>query len=308
MIQKVYNSKGFQSSIPYITLTLGIILLVFGIFGPIESDDWRELLKAAGKSILAGGIFAILLKAIQFMGVFKEELAKVIYEPKHLSVREDLPELWEKMSTVLFKDKFPLISNKLLKDVKEIYFPTKEVSYYDNTEHIIELKIIDKENCVIQLVVTSSMNVICESKDTKTIYEFGHSKDEKSRHTITKFSIDGDGAPQYETASKQIGGTEYEISKVHLTGKEKYAIEKVVERNLHLNDDNVSAFHATKIFSKLKVQIHHDPEIELEFNKAGTLRDYQVKKQRHNFKEYYYEGLIYPQQGYYLTLRLNHNL
>jgi hypothetical protein len=304
MLKNIFNSKGFQSALPYIILFIGLFVLAFGIFGPVEDINWREFLTASGKSMLAGGIFTVLLKAIQFMGVFKDELVKVIYEPKYLSTRNDLPELWQKMSTVLFKNKFPLISNKLLKDVKETYFPIKEVTYCDNAEHVIDLKLVDKENGEIKIILTTTMNVICESRDTKAFYEFGHSKDENGQHEITKTVIDGKENFKFEKTTRTIGKIEYEMFKVKLAGKEKYTVERTGERILKINIDNIYAFSSKKILNKLKVQIHFEAGIEFQFNKAGTIGSYQLKRDRDLFKEYYYEGLIYPEQGYYLWLKI----
>lgn len=304
MISKTYNSKGFQTALPWITVLIGGLTLAYGSFGTFENLKWSEFYIVFGKTLLTGGVFAVLLKSMQIMGIFKDEITKVIYDPKYLSNRLDLPEIWEKVSTVLFKNKFPKISDKLLKDVKEIYLPTKEVSYYENAEHQVEFRIIDKAKKIIKILDIATLDVVCENKDTKTVYEFGYSKDNVNNYKLLKFSIDGNVNPKSEITQKKINKVDYEIVKSKLTGKERYTIEKSSERTICLEDDNISGFNAKKIFNKLKIQIHHDEDIELSLKKSGTLGEFTLKKSNATFKEYYIEGLIYPEQGYYVVLKI----
>ncbi len=129
-----------EKSLPYLMFVIGISAFSYSTFGSFENQNWQLFWKGLGQTILAGGLFAILLKTIQFSGVFKNELEKVIFEPKFLGSRKDLPEYWEKISKELFNDKFPKISKKLLSDITEVYFPTNHTIYYDNVEHIIKIK------------------------------------------------------------------------------------------------------------------------------------------------------------------------
>lgn len=239
MISKTYNSKGFQTALPWLTVLIGGLTLAYGSFGTFDNIKWAEFYLVFGKTLLTGGVFAVLLKSMQFMGIFKDEITKVIYDPKYLSNRLDLPEIWQKVSTVLFKNKFPKISDKLLKDVKEIYLPTKEVSYYDNAEHQIEFRIVDKQNKIIKITDIATLDVVCENKDTKTVYEFGYSKDNVNDYKLLKFSIDGNTNPKTEITQKKINKVDFEIVKSKLTGKEKYTIEKSSERILCLEEYNI---------------------------------------------------------------------
>lgn len=297
MIQKIYNSKGFQTALPWIILLLGGLSLSYGTFGTFRNDNWSEFYKTLGKSFLIGGIFGVLLKSMQFLGIFKDELVKIIYEPKYLANRIDLPEMWQKMSMVLFKNKFPKISDQLLNDVKEIYFPTKEISYYENNEHQLEIRIIDKAAKLIKVTDTATLNVISESKNTKASYLFGQSK-ETADYKLIKFSVDEDTNPKTTKEEREINGKKYEVVIANLEGKEKYSIEKCAERIMDLSDDNIFGFHAKKMLHTLKIQFHFDENVEISLMKAGTLREFILKKSNATFKEYHYDGLIYPEQGY----------
>ena len=47
----------------------------------IKPTDLQALLKSVGTAVLSGGVFAAILKALQFARIFQEELSIVIYDP-----------------------------------------------------------------------------------------------------------------------------------------------------------------------------------------------------------------------------------
>jgi hypothetical protein len=304
MINKIYSNKGFQIALPWILLFAGLGLIAYSTFGTFQSNENKDLVKSIGNAILIGGIFAVLLKSIQFIGIFKEELSKLIYEPKALGNRVDLPEIWEKMSTVLFKNKFPRISDKLLKDVKEKYFPTTEVSYYENAEHEIDIKVTDKEQKILLITCKVTLDVICENASTKTFYEFGYLK-KNGNYKLKKMIISGKDCSLHQPSEKNVNNEIFENYNIKLSGSEKHRIEKTFERTMSLNEDGLYIFMAKKMFHKLKVQIHHESDIKLELKKMGTISDFNTKKDKPLFKEYLCEGLVYPEQGYLINLKIN---
>lgn len=301
MINKIYSNKSFQSALPWLMLILGLLCLTFGTFNESENKKLLDFLKELGKAILIGGVFAVLLKSIQFMGVFKEALISIVYEAKFLENRKDLPTIWEKVSIVLFKNKFPKISEKVLNDVKETYFPTQEVIYYENAEHELKFNLIDDSN-VLKIILITNLDVVCENKVTKTYYEHGFSKDCKS-YKLIKFKIDGNDVNKPEVFDKNINGQIYQITKAKLTGKDKYRITLHVERTINLDEDNLYKFSATKIFNKLKVQIHFDSNLSFDFQGLGTLKDFTNNKNHEHFREFVYDGLIYKKQGYLIRIK-----
>ena len=237
------------------------------------------------------------------MGVFKDELAKLMYEPKTLQNRIDLPDFWKKTSTVLFKDKFPRISERLLKDVENIYFPTKELSYYENCEHVLEFKIENEAEGIVKVKSTITLEVVCENSSSKAIYEFGFLKSNEN-YQLLKLKVNGAEEEITKKSTETKNNQEFYVYKIKLTGKERHKIEKVFERTIKLSDDNIFFFTAKKIFYKLKVQIHYDPKLDLKLRKVGTLAEFNCKKNIDRFKEYYCDGLVYPEQGYFISTKI----
>jgi hypothetical protein len=302
MVNKIYNRKGFQIALPWLILSLGFISFAYGTYGTFDNTKNQDFYKTIGHTAITGGVFAVLLKSMQFIGVFREELIKIIFEPKTLENRVDLPIFWKNTSTVLFKNKFPRISDRLLKDVEGIYFPTKEVTYYENAEHLLEFVIENEEEGIVKVKSTITLDVVCEKSDSKTNYEFGFLKTNEN-YNLKKLKINGLDIDISNKSTEMKNGQEFYVYNNKLKGQKRHKIEKIFERKMKLSEDNIFLFTAKKIFFKLKVQIHYDKKLELKLRKSGTLNEFNQKKKLARFIEYQCEGLLYPEQGYFISVK-----
>src|SRR6266850_6545018 len=164
--------------------------------GFLAHEPYPKLLELLATVLLTGGVFEVLMKSMQYSGVFKDELIKlfddpdfvrkqeqrvqeivlnnksrewlegvltgaavldkqkaqinqvisnvdlidrqramiyeIIYEPKFLRNRKDLEEIWKKVSTVVYNDNFPEISDLIVNRVLKEYFPRDDNFYYDD--------------------------------------------------------------------------------------------------------------------------------------------------------------------------------
>ena len=106
---------------------------------------WNEFFKVVGTTILASGIFSFMIKYARFAKIFKSELNEIIYESKYLEQQKNIIDIWERVSKVVFKNKFPKISKDIINDVKNMYFPTDHILYYNDFNQTLEIELIDKE-------------------------------------------------------------------------------------------------------------------------------------------------------------------
>lgn len=86
--------RGFLQTISLWFVVIGttcMILAYRNSFG--ASDKFNELLKSFGSAILVGGVFAVVLKSLQFLGVFSEELNKILYDKDDLLAQKRLREV-----------------------------------------------------------------------------------------------------------------------------------------------------------------------------------------------------------------------
>lgn len=215
-------------AIPWLTTTFGLTFFISSIFVEFTNPAVRELLSGLGKTLLASGIFAFILKTQQLLGVYKDELTKVIFEPKFLQNRKDLADFWEKTTLELFKHKFPGINKKITKDVKEIYLPTQSVQYYDNLRMYIDVKVIDVNKQLVEVIQTSKFTIIpCDKEEfqhvfVNNIHTGGYNDD--FLYEITKFKVN-ETEKSINLNQKVFStyvGTEYVVE---LSGKDGYNIE-----------------------------------------------------------------------------------
>lgn len=286
-------------------MCIGLFSLLLGIWGTFDNLLWKETWGTLGKTMLASGIFAGILKLMQISGVFKEELEKLIFEPKFLKNRTDIPEYWGKISQELFKNKFPNISKKLLSDIKDTYFPTKSIIYYDQLEHFIEIEIDANDNLTIKQ--KTSLDIICSNKSECFDYQFLNTlnfKTDKSEVSYVTNYIKINGSTTNDFKHEQLHNNKQLTNKflVNLKGSDKYEIEREEFKVYSLITDNSIYFTASKLSNTLSLSITHPKNLELKFNKLGTLKTFVEKQNNSTFKKYEYKDIIYPEQGYVITI------
>jgi len=307
MSERTTVEKSFKISLPYILLVIGLISYSFSVFGTFQNGNWQRFLEGIGKSILVSGIFAIVLKSIQFMGVFKDELSDIIYKQKYLDNRKDIKEVWENVSKIIFKNKFPKISKSITGDIENIYFPTKHVLYYDEYKQTLEIELIDPVNEKIRVKQHSEYIVYPTSKNdklnlkTQNTLRFNKSKEEVGIK-IQKFTVNGkDIEPvidqKIEASCLRTWFT------VVLTGEESYKFETIIEKEYSLKYDRIIGTKKDYIIHDFNLKILLKGELKINFLDAGTFNNFKPANViNEHYREYDYRGIIYPKQGYILVV------
>lgn len=302
MFKKIFN----PNSIPVIFIVVGLFSLLLSIWGTFENSLWKETWGTIGKTILASGVFAGILKLMQISGVFKEELEKLMFEPKFLKNRKDIPLYWDKLSQELFKNKFPSISKKILSDIKDLYLPTKEIIYYDEPEHFIEIKLDD--NGIVTVKHNTSLTIVCTGEKDCVTYDFSNSMDFKETkdevsYTSSYIKVNGTKIEDFNHEQLINGKTVTNKFKVNLEGSAKYDIEREEIKKYSLENDDIMYFRAAKLTNTLKVSVNHSVNLDVYFRKMGELDDFITKQNSGTFKKYEYKGIIYKEQGYFIQLK-----
>ncbi|MCU0351743.1 MAG: hypothetical protein MUF43_13100, partial [Flavobacterium sp.] len=192
-LKSIFSLRSFNIALPWLTTLFGLAFFLAGTFIEFTKPEVKEIFSGLGKTLLASGIFAFILKSQQLLGVYKDELTKVIFEPKFLQNRKDLADFWEKTTLELFKHKFPGINKKITKDVKDLYLPTQSVQYYDNLKMYINVKVIDVEKELIEVIQTSKFTIIpCDREPflhsfVNNIHTGGHNDD--YLYELQKFKV-----------------------------------------------------------------------------------------------------------------------
>lgn len=293
--------KSFSASIPWIILTAGLIAFTLGTFVEFENPKWQQYVTGIGASILASGVFAVILKSIQFMGIFKDELTKIIFEPKFINNRSDLPQFWEKVTIELFKNKFPRINKKITEDVKNIYLPTTSVQYYDNVKHYIQISLIDEEKEIVHVIQKSKFTIIPVTPKSEFQHSFinyitcGENKEEVDFKLISfKVNEDDRKIACNNTYEGDCLVTSYDVT---LSGKEAYNIEIEVSKQYSLKNDNVIS--QANIVMRNNFTVHFQLKgVKINFVELGTFNKFKTNTENSSLVIKEYQGIIYPKQGF----------
>ena len=157
--------KWFKRNLTWVYFTIAIVFILFPNtnYSPF-TDSWNNLIEKIGFIGLTSGVFASVLKSIQFTGLFKEELTKIISGTEFLNNRKDLPELWKKISKSIYDQKFPEISDLLEDRILTTYFPMNNNHY--NEDFIVSIVIHDiSDDFIINYTQTVEYNEEKKRKD-----------------------------------------------------------------------------------------------------------------------------------------------
>lgn len=158
--------KWIKRNLTWIYFTIAIVFILFPTshYSPF-TEYWNNLIQKIGFIALTSGIFAGVLKSIQFTGLFQEELTKVISGNEFLKNRKDLPDLWKKISKSIYAEKFPEISGLLEDRILTTYFPMDSNHYIQDMIVTILIHEIN-DDFIINYTQTVEYDAILDSKKT----------------------------------------------------------------------------------------------------------------------------------------------
>jgi len=307
MIKYFDKSKEiFIKILPIILLVIGLLFLVLSIF-VLEKDSTKStLLKELGSAMLIGGLFSFLLKTIQYYNILKEELSNLIFENKFLLIRKDLEELWRKISSAMYIDKFPELSDELNEVILLKFFPIKNY-YYNNYILNVEVNWYDRADSILETTEQLIMEIIPSPQANKIPYNYeiyGVKRDYPIVE-IEKFEVNGENL--YESISTKeedfeergIKHTRHNYQ-IELKGENKYKILRVIKRRIPLNIDPYTKYEAKNLIRGAKVKVIVNPDdINVKFLSIGTTEDFVNQGFQRDIKhiDMEFKGIIFPMQG-----------
>lgn len=312
-IKKIFNLK---ASIPFIMLVIGGALFVICIcweFGT-QYPILYKLLEKLGDILLISSLLSFLTNTAEYLGVFKKALEDIVFDYKFLKNRNDIEDVWKNVSKILFRSKFPQISDALLKTIKNNYISDKEVSYYSNYRNVYDIKIDENDSDCFLIQNEISFTLKTDSKD-EFIFPMNNwlcCKEESvddANHPFKKVLINNRPAiisevlKEYENENEVI----HFSCELKLAGSTEYKIKQLLEKRLFYKQDNFLAFRAKWLVNNMTVQLFYPKDISIHFICRGTSEDFSLVKRREGYLEYEYKGLILRRQGYVVILNKFNN-
>ena len=258
-------------------------------------------------AILSSGLFTAVIKAIQFNGIFREEIQKTMLGTEFLERRDDLTQLWSKLSRMIYKDKFPDISDDLECSILETYFPVSNKFYFQNCVITINIESISND-FVIKYTQTNCYEVIMDEKntDTELTPESQIDTDEDGGviiNDLLEFRINDvvqKNIQQHESTKNDPKRSKYIIP---LKGEKKYNICSKFQREYSLKNENYKLIRAQHITNGMTVDISYPDDISVSFFNLGLINKFNpyFETKGPRISRIHSKGLILPHQGFGLS-------
>lgn len=298
-------------------IILGLVLLTIHLSYPENTKSHKgftyglllPLIGALGKTILAGGFLAFFLKSFQFIGIFRDEISKVIFAKDFLTktTKAYKEEVWKNITNSLYQSSFPKISNKIANIIYEKYVPKGLEFYYESMTVIYEFEKIDDNH--IAIIEKQTFIIKSEAKGIDLLSEaYIWKKNEVENLTdvqILKFSVNGEDiaqAPYLKTERTIDDGHTKKLIKVSkmLDGQRPYHIVKNV-KSIHSNKLNVYWKNEMARYVKnFEIVIKENSNFVIDFIPFGLNIDLRCIPESEIRK---HDDLLIPGEGYVIIVK-----
>ncbi len=287
-------------------------LVVFGVFILYASStEWfnagfSSILEKLGLAIFSSGIFAAVLKSIQFTGIFKEEIEKVVVDSSFIEKRNDLPDLWRRISKSIHHEKFPSISDELESIVLDKYFPTNHKYFYNDFRYTLNITELTNDNIIKYTENIEFKVVLASDVDEATIFnENTIDKDNLEQDTLVNelvcFEVNGKNVLD-EIRPKE-SENKFEQKKViayTLKNGREFQLRVNRKKEYNIEADNFKLMRVKSLTKEMDVSISYPENLLVSFFSIGTVNQFERKHTEHKrtISRTHKNGVILPYQGF----------
>lgn len=233
---KKETTDAFLRNIAWIFIILGLILIIFSLWDKLD-EQFAHAVNKIGFTILTSGVFAAIMKSFQFIGIFKQEIENVILESKFIEKRNDLPDLWKKISQSIYKKKFPEISNELQEMILSSYFPTNHKYYYEDAIISINVEEFDKDEN-IKYTQTFKVKVVLAEDVSEVVMEQNYTLDKGENVDINngqRIYYKIDGIDKLPDMTKEDSETDFKINRKYSLATVNNKISSSLRKTFEVN-------------------------------------------------------------------------
>lgn len=296
---KVYNN------LFWILLLAGIFIIYMSTWENAFNIYFLGILEKIGLSVLSSGVFASVLKSIQFTGIFKKEIEKIVLGTKFIENRNDLPQLWKKVSKSVYDKKFPSISDELDDLILDFYLPTKHKYYYEDFRYTLKIDELTSDN-VIKFTQTFYFKVILAEGENEAKLEsvFAIDKTPEMGNLINeKVYYKIDGKDILSELTPEVSEDEFEKRDkyiVNVPNKKEFIVETKERREYCIKEDNYKLIRVSAITKEMDVSITYPENMTVSFFNVGLVNKFERKHIEHNrtISRVHKKGLVLPYQGF----------
>lgn len=296
---KVYLYKNLH----WLLLVTSVILIGVGFYIEDSYVGLSKVFLNSGYSILGTGVFASVLKSIQFTGIFRTELREIINSDEFIKNRKDLPLLWRKITMKLYNEKFPEVSNHLEDMLIAHYLPSNSKHYYKAYSVTVDIHSLSDE-MEIEYTQTNDFTMILATDATETWLHLGSritpQDNNKIVNELVYFKVNGEDKKIEQTDSTKDINNSSEYKYLLSNGLKRYDIEIRFKRKYSLRNENYKKFILHAYLKRMDVLINHPKDVVVSFFNIGCVHSFRklhvdIKNQIHRRHD---KGLIMPYQGF----------
>lgn len=299
----IYSERSFKQSLPWVLLIVGLLFLAADLFN-VSKTEWVDLLFGrVADVLLVGGILGFLVNASRFLGLFKQDLEEIIYGKGFVGTRKDLEDVWNNLSLLIFKERFPQINKELVASIKKAYLPDEDNIYYRDYSFTVQIEWEDESNKLVKVTETLSFDVISSTKNNVPLVLDSvlivPDKDKiGSCLSLSQFLIDGNNVLPIEKKDydDQTNVFHYTCS-YDLKGKMSYEVVCKREKHYCLYDDCDISFYARHIIHGMQVKVTYPKGMSIYSRARGTINSFKQLPTAQGLLEMKYSGIILPKQG-----------
>lgn len=290
-------------NLTWILLVLSLICFIMSS-NKFFSDEISLVLEKAGLSMLTSGIFTAVLKSLQFTGIFKEEITKVMTGTAFIENRNDLPKLWKDISKSLYKRKFPKISDILEDKILNSYLPTNSPFYYEDYNVSINITEIN-DNFEIFYTQTCEYTAILDNESESAILEIesqisdDDDPDTSIKNELVYFKVNNESVNMVEDEST-IENPKKCLYKHELKNGKKFFVESKYTRRYPLKNENYKLFRMKHITHGMHVSINFPVDVRVSFFNIGLVNGFASVNKDFNqhICRILNNDIILPHQGF----------
>lgn len=245
--------------------------------------------------------FSELIKSDEFSNVLSEKMKELALSDSYLLQRNDLEEIWTRVTLCKYQQKFPELASEIQKKMENDLFLEKSLSYYyKNFRLQINLSL---EGDIIKIVEISSFTVISHTTD-KIEINFGTTSPVLDSDSIyTKLIPEACKSDGKVLTLRTGNGNDRDgnidprntLFKADLEGKKRYIVERQIEMTQNIMEDRVFSFSSSRIIEDLSINLKLDTKLNFFFSPIGKNMFYDDNQLTSEYsKSYITRDLLLP--------------
>ncbi len=309
------------SVIGILLITLGQISFLYQRFPEFLSKDSAiyTIIKLIGGALLGSGVFTAIIKSSEYTDVFTTVIEKIIGSKEFIAKRTDKKEFWKTVSSLLYEEKFPDISEDLQDIITNHYFPTAADFYLDNYSVFINITDVNanfwKHHETIKFTIKSSnpeANILYEIRTMVDLPHTGSGFPDITEYVVEEISVNGQLQSSNFPPNVPIPGYLTNKIPIKVQNNTEYKIVIKQYKVLCKKSNPDKKYFASYINNNLSVTILM-PLIQsgignqIELYRMGTVKDFVKSEDQVNnnsrIVSWEYKGLILPHQGYFIIFK-----